>query len=106
MMVEPPGDARGGRVFEVDDGVVAVFAEPRFIEKRTGAMLEAEVVEGRGRADALVMEAREEGSRAGAIETIVVIQNAAVQWNTFAFQRCNKLSKHSRPVLYEPHVYR
>ncbi len=39
-MIEPPGDARRGRVFEVDDGVL-VAGEFALVKERAGAMDEA-----------------------------------------------------------------
>jgi hypothetical protein len=74
MVIEPPGDARRGRVLEVDDGVL-IAGELALIEEGSGAMHQAVVVVGGGRRDALAVETREEGGGAGSIEALVVVED-------------------------------
>jgi hypothetical protein len=59
MVVEPPGDARRGRVLEVDDGVL-IAGEVGLLKERAGAVDEAVVLVERVGGDALAVEAREE----------------------------------------------
>jgi hypothetical protein len=78
MVVEPPGDARRGRVFEVDDGVL-VAAKLALIEERSGAMRQAVVLVGGAGGNAFTVKAREQGSRAGSVKAFVVIKDANPQ---------------------------
>ena len=57
-MVEPPGDLRRRRIFEIDDGVL-VAGKFAFIEQRAGAMQQARVFELRLLADALAIKTAE-----------------------------------------------
>ena len=74
MMVEPPGDARRGRVFEIDDGVF-VAGEIVFVEQRAGAMDQPYIFEF-GVADALPVETRKQRRRTRAVETLIVIEDS------------------------------
>jgi hypothetical protein len=58
VVVEPPGDFGGGRIFEVDDGVL-VAGEVGFIEKGAGAVDEAPELVGSARVDAFLVETGE-----------------------------------------------
>ena len=83
MVIEPPGEPGGGGVLEVDDGVL-VAGEVALKEEAVGFVDEAlvgEVVDG---ADALAVEAGEDGGGACAVEAVVVVEDAAVQ-NGFPF---------------------
>ena len=90
VMVEPPGDARGSGIFEVDDGVF-VARKVGFVEKSTGAMDEAEGFVGGIAIDALAMEAGEEGRGAGSVETFVVIKDADFHLAASQFFECGRL---------------
>jgi hypothetical protein len=60
MMVEPPGDSRRGRVFEVDNGVL-VAGKFALVKERAGAVHQPVVfIAGAGN-DALAMKTREQG---------------------------------------------
>ena len=59
MMVEPPGNARRGRVFEVDDGVL-VAGKLTLVKERAGAVHQPVKLVLRVRLDALAVEAREQ----------------------------------------------
>ena len=78
VMVEPPGDARRGGVFEVDDGVL-VAGKVGFVEERSGAVDEAVVGVGGIFGDALAVKAGEERRGAGSVETLVVVEDSDVQ---------------------------
>ena len=78
MMVEPPGDAGRGRVLEIDDGVF-VAGKLALVKERPGAMDEAVVFVRCACGDALAVEARKEGGRAGSVEAFVVIKHANLQ---------------------------
>ena len=75
VMVEPPGQARIGRVAEVDHGVL--FAREGFLaEQLSGAVgqpAQADLLERKSGADLLAVEAREGGSGRDAVEAMVVI---------------------------------
>jgi len=60
-VIEPPGYMRGGRVFEVDDGVL-VAGKFGLIEERAGTMHQAVVLVIGTRSNALAVETREQGS--------------------------------------------
>ena len=80
MVIEPPGDFGRGGILEVDDGVF-VADEVGFVEEGAGAVDETAVfIVGVG-ADALVVEAAKERSRARAIETFVVVEDPNLQEN-------------------------
>jgi len=77
-MIEPPGDFGRSRIFEVDDGIF-VAGKITLIEERSGSMHQTAVfVLGTSR-DALAMEARKQGGRAGSVKTFVVIEDANPQ---------------------------
>src|SRR5882672_7158923 len=78
MMIEPPGDLGRSGVFEVDNRVL-VSNEISFIEERSGAVHKAMVLIAGILANALAMKTGKKRSRAGPIETLVVIENANVQ---------------------------
>ena len=59
MVIEPPGNAWRGRIFEVHDGVF-VARKLALVEERAGAMNEAVVLVRCARGDALAVKAREE----------------------------------------------
>jgi hypothetical protein len=75
VVVEPPRDARGSRIFEIDDGVF-VAGEVSFIEESAGAVHQAERLINGVCGNALAMEPREERGGACPVETFVVIENA------------------------------
>src|SRR5690349_7054670 len=74
VMIEPPGDARRGGVLEVHNGVF-VAREILLVKERAGAVHQAVIFVGGIFGYALAVEAREQRSRAGAIETLVVIED-------------------------------
>jgi hypothetical protein len=78
MMVEPPGNARRWRVFEIDDGVF-VAGKLTLVKERTSAMDQAMVLVRGGGRDTLPMKAREQRGRASSVETFVVIEDANPQ---------------------------
>ena len=78
-MVEPPVNARRRRVLEVDNGVLTITGKPVLVEQRARAVHQAAIVKRRCSADALLMKLCEERSRAGPIEAVVVIKDAAIQ---------------------------
>jgi len=81
VVIEPPGDAGRGRIFEIDDGVF-VAGELGLIEEGSGAMDEAVVfVVGAGM-DALLVESAEKRGRACAVKTLVVVENPDLQDGT------------------------
>src|SRR5262249_26211495 len=71
VMVEPPGDLLGTRVFEVDDGVL-VTVELGLVEQSTGAVNQTGELEVHAVADTFGIEAREESGRARAVKTFIV----------------------------------
>ena len=78
MVIEPPCDARRGRVLEVDDSVL-VACELAFVKECAGAVNQAVVGVGRAGVDALAMEPREQRCGACPIEALVVIEDANLQ---------------------------
>jgi hypothetical protein len=75
VMVEPPREALGRAVLEIDDGVL-VAVEHLFVEEFAGAVREGRVLDpGRGR-DARAVEAREDGGRRHAVEAVAVVEEA------------------------------
>ena len=74
MMIEPPGNGRGRRILEIDDGIL-IAGKFRLVEQSAGTMHQtAKFILG-VRRDALAMETREQRSGTGPIETFVVIKN-------------------------------
>src|ERR1700719_4533094 len=90
VMIEPPSDARGSGIFEIDDGVF-VAGKVGFVEKSAGAMDEAARFVAGVAIDALAMEAGEEGRGAGSVETFVVIKDADVHLAASLFFQCGRL---------------
>src|SRR5579859_5307725 len=82
VVVEPPGDLVRAGVLEVDDGVL-VAVELALVKQRTGAMDEAAELEGDVFADAVAIEAREDGGRARAVETLIVEEDPDLQCAPF-----------------------
>ena len=78
MVVEPPGNARRGRVLEVDNRVF-IARKLTLVEECTGAMDEAVIVIPCVAVDALAMKARKEGRGAGSVEALVVIEDVNLQ---------------------------
>ena len=73
MMIEPPGNLRRRGILEIDNRVL-VPGEIVFVEKGAGAMHQPVILEV-GVANALAVKARKQRRRAGAIETLVVIED-------------------------------
>jgi hypothetical protein len=80
VVIEPPCDFGRGRIFEVDDGVL-VARKVGFVEEGSGAVHQAAKLVGGIGADALVVKAAEQGGRAGAVKTFVVIEDPNLQDN-------------------------
>ena len=78
MMIEPPGDPRRRRIFEVDNRVL-IAAEFALVKQRAGAMHQPVILIPGVAVDALPMEAREQRSRAGSVKAFVVIEDANQQ---------------------------
>ena len=78
VVVEPPCDARRGRVLEVDDGVF-VAGEIAFVEERSGAVHQPVILVDRVRHHALAVESREERGAASSVEALVVVEDANSQ---------------------------
>src|ERR1700680_4271438 len=78
VMVEPPRDPGGTGVFEIDDGIL-VSVEIGFVEERSGAMQEAGEDEVGVFANALAIEAREQGGGASSVEALVVVEDSDFQ---------------------------
>jgi hypothetical protein len=74
VMVEPPGDLGRAAVFEIDDRVF-IAREERLIEKLIGAVKQAAIEKLGLRIDPAAEEVAEDGGRAGAIETAIVIED-------------------------------
>jgi hypothetical protein len=72
MVIEPPGQFRVARIFEVDNGVF-VSIEQAVFEDLGGPMGHACVPEAGIRVERTPEEAAEERGRGGAVETVVVI---------------------------------
>ena len=75
MVVEPPGQPRIARIFEIHDGVF-VAVEQRRIEQLGGPVGHPGIAELRVRVNRARDEAAEEGSRGRPVKTVVVIQHA------------------------------
>jgi hypothetical protein len=84
-MIKPPCQFFRSEIFEVDD-CIFVAGELLKVKERSGAMEQALVLELRIAANALAIEAREERSRAGAVKTLIVIEDLDNQW--FPFYEC------------------
>lgn len=78
MMVEPPGDFWGRRVFKVYDGVF-VADKVSFIKKSAGAMHEAVIGIFGVRDNAFAVKSRKKRGRARPVKTFVVIKNTYLQ---------------------------
>jgi hypothetical protein len=77
-MVEPPGNLGRGRILKVHNGVL-VASELGLIEERSGAVEQANVLEGSVVANALQVETREQSCRCCAIKTFVVEEDPDLQ---------------------------
>ena len=75
VMVEPPGEARGGRVFEVHDGVF-VGAEDRFGNGAVRGVGEAAILVGSRGAEDVGVELGEDGGGTGSVEALIVVENS------------------------------
>src|SRR5271169_1887925 len=78
MVIEPPGNARRSRIFEVDNDVL-VAAELLFMKQRARAVHQPMVFIAGVCPDALSMEARKKRGRAGTVETPVMVENTDPQ---------------------------
>ena len=74
VVVEPPGEQRRARVFEIDDGVFVAVKGAVFKGLR-GFVRHAGVQEFGGGVDALATEAREDGGGGSSVEAFVVEAN-------------------------------
>ncbi len=97
MMIEPPGNFRRGRIFEIDNGVF-VAGKVAFLKKGPGAMDEAVVFVLVVLPYALAMEAGEERSRAGSIKALVVIQDANLQCATLPWRSVRNLKQETTSI--------
>ena len=84
VMIEPPGEARGARVFEVDDGVF-VAVEDSVFERGGGLVGHASELEVGGGINALAIKAGEDGGRGGAVEAFIVKENVNFQRDSRIF---------------------
>jgi hypothetical protein len=73
-MVEPPGNFRGAGILEVDDGIL-VAIEFCFVEERSSPVQQPAENEFRVVANSLPVETRKQGRRAGAVKTLVVVED-------------------------------
>src|SRR5207244_411096 len=74
VMIEPPGDFRRAGVLEIDDGIFPAV-EFGFIEERTGTVQQSAENEVGILPNALLIETRKQGGRAGTVETLIVIED-------------------------------
>src|ERR1035441_3220867 len=74
VMIEPPGDLGGAGILEIDDGIL-VAVELLLVEKSSGAMQQAGIDEVHIAADSFPIETGEQGGRACAVKTLVVIKD-------------------------------
>ena len=75
VMVEPPGQAVGGRILEIHNRVL-VSVEHLFVKERAGTMEQPCVFDaGRG-ANSCEVKAREDGGRGDAVKAVSVIEQA------------------------------
>src|SRR5262249_27072792 len=81
VMIEPPCDLRRGRVLEIDNRVF-VAGEFSLIEKRSGAMKEADVFKTHVIANSFRIETRKECCRRSPVETPVVKENPDLQYGS------------------------
>ncbi len=77
-MIKPPGDFGRARIFEIDDGVL-VAVKLILVEQGASAVDQAGENKIHIAANALAVEAGEQGSRRCTIETFVVIKNPNAQ---------------------------
>ena len=75
MMIEPPGQAGVGRILEIDDGV-DIAVEHGGLEQLRGFMGQAGIDEVGAGIEFFSDKTAEEGRRGGAVEAMVVIENA------------------------------
>jgi hypothetical protein len=80
MMVEPPGNARRGRILEIHNGIF-VAGEILIIEEGTRTVHQPLVFEVDVLANALAIKARKKCRRAGPVETLVVIKDFDPHWS-------------------------
>ena len=78
MMIEPPGDFRRCRVFEIDNGVF-VAREFAFIEERACTVDQPVVSVTRTGGYTFAMKPREQRGRASSIKTLVVVKDPNLQ---------------------------
>src|SRR5258708_4039374 len=82
VMIEPPGNARRGRVFEIDDRVL-IAGEVIFTKQCPGAMQQAREFKFRLGVDSLAVETRKQSGGRGAVETLVVKEDLDFQIRCF-----------------------
>ena len=75
MMIEPPGQARIARVFEIDDGVFVAIEQAR-IEHLRRLVGHPGIAEFRIRVNRARDEAAEEGGRGRPVKAVIVVQHA------------------------------
>src|SRR5581483_7919898 len=74
MVIEPPCQARVGRIFEIDDGIYIAVEEAVFKKLRRLVCQAGEFKLG-ARGVLSFIKAAEESRRSGAVETVVVVEN-------------------------------
>jgi len=72
VMIEPPGEARVGGIFKIDDGIFIAIKE-RVVKKLLGFVSQAGVDELRVTREILFIESAEERSGRGSVEAVIVI---------------------------------
>ena len=75
VMIEPPGQIRVRRIFEIHDGV-DVAVEEAVLEKLGGFMRQAGEFKLRVRSILALIETAEESRRRRPVETVIVIQDS------------------------------
>ena len=75
VMVEPPGQALRRAVLEIDDCVL-VPVEHRLVEERAGRVQKRRVRNLRRGVFVRAIEAREDGGRGDAVETLAVVEES------------------------------